>query len=351
MRNQRFDQRLSILLGGLTLFTLLAFLVFGLGIYWWADDLSDAVRVTERGVIGAVVDLYQNWSGRYTANFLAGVSKLMPTALPTYVILALWLIGIGLVVHKLRLKPVYAMLVMVVTLAGLSNPVEVFYWQSGLMAYGLWIACATWLLALHLYKAPWWAGVILAFIMAGISETGTVALVTILFLCSRKYPHVRITLIGALAGAIVLYIAPGNSVRTAEFIRPGLLQAGLLGLQGTGLPLLSLFLFAPLLTLTLVMWFLVVLVRSRRIDRRAALFGCLLTLAVCFTTMVTGYYATGTPLVLRALAIPQYVILAGMILFIASRIRYTLIPAWIEPVTITVLVLLALVRVTELRVL
>lgn len=332
---------------------LLAFAFAALRITWFADDLVDAANVAERGVVGAVVFLYQNWSGRYAANFLAGLAKLVPTSLPTYLVLALWLVATVSIVRKLKVARVYAMVIVVATLAGISNPSEVFFWQSGLMAYGLWISSATVLFALLLYRVPLWACFGWAFFMAGLSETGTMALIVLLAIGALKTKslHVQTSLLGAMIGAVILFIAPGNMVRSANFQRLPIFTVALNTAQGIGLPLAIFAICAPLVALVLVTWLLSVLARVSKHDKAFALAGIAIVALVFAATMFTGYFSTAGPLVPRALAIPQYVMISAALLFIATRGRYARLPRWVEPVMVAALSIVALLRVSELRVL
>ncbi len=208
----------------------------------YADDFCYGARASRLGALASVADEYLHWGGRYTATFLLSLfSENRRVLLDAY-----WLIPIAVIVSTalatLRLMrtlglrdPVTAALA-TATLVSACSWSESVYWLAGGFTYGL--ACALLLALLALELELLWNGLrpsgttigtamLGAFLLSGFNETVMLvhlALLALMILRAARQGAGRATLVplalwllAALVGALVVLLAPGNSVRSAEF--------------------------------------------------------------------------------------------------------------------------------------
>lgn len=262
---------------------LLFYLAAALPVRYAADDLLDVQGKSD--VLTTIRDFYNGWSGRYTYALAKTVTKAVPIWLPAMlVVLGFWL----LVEDK-------ALLVA----CALASPalIESLYWQSGLCNYGLFALGAVALVRLRLRPIT---TVLLAFVTAGLSDAGTVALPVILvgWYVYARDRRALYALVSALAGLAVLLAAPGNAVRMAAFQRADILTSLSYGVRTAGVPLAMAIRYSPFAVLA------VLPLAGITADRPRLLILALVSLGLLLITAFVSYYGAAMPLVPRAMLIP-----------------------------------------------
>lgn len=263
--------------------TLLFYLAAALPVRYAADDLADARGTGD--ILMTIRDFYNGWSGRYTHALAKTVTKVVPVWLPAMlVILGLWL----LVDDKTLLVA-----------CAVASPalIEVFYWQSGLCNYGLFVLGTVALIRLRLRPLT---TVLLAFVTAGVSDAGAVALPVILvgWYAYTRDRRALFALAGALAGLALLLAAPGNAVRMGQFQRADVLTSLSFAVRTAGVPLARTIRYAPLAVIA------VLPLAGLTIDRPRLLVLALVSLGLLLVTAFASYYGAAMPLVPRAMVIP-----------------------------------------------
>jgi hypothetical protein len=281
----------------LALVALICDLIAALPMRYAADDLTDQVGL--RDVSGTIHDFYFGWSGRFSYGLAKTVSKALPVALPTIlVILALWM---------LIRQPV----LVVAYLIAVPNVVQSIYWNAGATGYGLAIIGLVALVCLNLAPVPC---VLLAFVTAGLSDTLAVVMPVVLvaWYALERDRRAIYALCGAIVGLAVSLTSPGNAVRMTYFQRADLLTAIPYGLATTGTFAAQVIHAAPVSLLAVAA---LPACKSPRCPR-AMLIVLLTVLAGCFVASLAAYYATGGPLIARAAAIPVGLVIAGLYLVV-----------------------------------
>ncbi len=235
-----------------------------------ADDYCLKSAVDEQGWLGYVTSMYTGWTGTYSALALQGI---IPSARELVVPILLWL-GIGFAAlflfarallrrflpaaQSIELLALAATcLFLAVFLSSLPNLHEVLFWYTAMAAYGVPLLVAPLLATLILTaNSPWaaWPLFVLCFILAGFNPyvmTLQVGLLGLGLLAARRAPRLRVLilagLLGAVLGAVVVILAPGNAVRAAELgVRPDLPKAVLGALAIAAYPLAQAARQAPL---------------------------------------------------------------------------------------------------------
>lgn len=263
--------------------TLLFYLAAALPVRYAADDLLD-VRGTG-DVLTTIRDFYNGWSGRYTYALAKTVTKVVPVWLPAMlVILGFWL----LVDDKLLLVA-----------CAIASPalIESLYWQSGLCNYGLFVLGVVACIRLRI---GYLTTILLAFVIAGLSDAGVVALPVILvgWYAYTRDRRALVALVGALAGLAVLLAAPGNAVRMGQFQRADVLTSLSFAVRTAGVPLATTIRIAPVAVLA------VLPLACVTVERPRLLVLPLVSLGLLLVTAFASYYGAAMPLVPRAMVIP-----------------------------------------------
>ncbi|HEV7666176.1 MAG TPA: DUF6056 family protein [Chloroflexota bacterium] len=208
-----------------------------------ADDYCTAGLQRAAGFVGAQVDWYQNWSGRFSYYFVVGLFELVGPAivqvLPAVALLALIAAG-GWALRPVAVRqrwPVPTLTATLVSTAvalicvqGAPNVDQSLFWQTGMLTYVLPLVLLTvsigWLARVWAADAvSRWAllgnGVLLL-VTAGLSETSLGVQLTLLVFAVAFALLVRpvratavstflvVGLVASLIGAVLVVIAPGN---------------------------------------------------------------------------------------------------------------------------------------------
>jgi hypothetical protein len=380
--------RRIVFIGALALLAvpLVAFGVIGVFSRYAADDYCTAGQLATAGFSGAQLNLYEGWSGRFSATFLitlleavgiAAVPALAVAALTIWVVAAAWAIrGFAVAVNRpvdVLSSAVLAVLLVYATLRTTADMPQDLYWQTGLVTYLSPLVLATmyagWIARFRsIQRRSIRLGVcfVLAFLAGGTSETFAVAQVVgfafagvVAWLAEkpprRLVPMLLTGLAGALLALATLAVAPGNEVRQAGASRTPL---------GVALPQAMDFMwgwlrltFARPNAITLALLVLLPaailavspspsVVKAKQLITGfvVAIVGILLVILAC---MLPAFYALGTNPPGRAQILPEYLALLGVGL--AGAVLGILAKAYVVPTldrpagrAVAVLALLAL---------
>lgn len=232
-------------LGALLLFTLLKYLWLAGYAHPVADDFCYAAKARGTALWDWSRSEWLNWNGRYASNllmargplvlstdFLPGY-RLVPILLIGFTFLACWWFLRRLTRHRATTAQecLGALVFLALYLNLMPDIGEGFYWYTGAMTYQLGSILLLVHLGLLLGRADvgsWWRlplNVVLAAVIVGMDEIHMVLMVALhigLVLRSVRHGGSRIganaTLLAVvMAGASLMYLAPGNAVRGAMF--------------------------------------------------------------------------------------------------------------------------------------
>lgn len=222
------------------------FLVFG-AIAWQAvlsfpsaDDFCFGYDAIRKGIAQTTVDLYMNWTGRYTSNYIIAWSSASKTILTAdyfifpALIIAANILALGYAIRQIGINSkIFAFVMAVILISGYSLR-ETVFWLSGGITYGL--GCALFVTMIGAEYTLFTRSVskprtgmlvcsVSAILLAGFNETIMVAHVALLSLlvltcliCKKDaVAPLSFILASATIGACIVALAPGNSIReTAE---------------------------------------------------------------------------------------------------------------------------------------
>jgi hypothetical protein len=235
-----------------------------------SDDYCTAAVTLEQGFLAAQSYWYNAWSGRYTFTALVTALELLgdwtARVLPALGVLLWLLIGSWAMLplgrrlgwrQPVLTSFVLASLIIFATLTAAPNIGQSLYWQTGLLTYVLPLIAgalfAGWLLRRALASAASTSAGTLtisfvgSFVLGGLSETSLMLQVALLSLGliaaqlglagQRRRVVVGLLLAalgGALAAGVVMLIAPGTRMRTAQEDDPPVtFERGLLAVRAS----------------------------------------------------------------------------------------------------------------------
>jgi hypothetical protein len=238
----------ALLQAGASAIGILLFAYQGSFTRYMSDDYCDAVIFHSGDVFGALVRRYLTISDRFSNILFIGLAEPFGPGglrfLPG-LLMVLWVGGLvwlaGEVRRRLRLRWPFAidlalgMLLAFVSILGAPNRFQIFYWRSSLSTHFAPIVFLPFLLAFALTqarragagKAAWWVGpaaMLGAFAISGFSEPPAMVLIAgagltlaALWFWKRGASAERALagwiLSGALLALLVMFLAPGNSIR------------------------------------------------------------------------------------------------------------------------------------------
>ena len=214
------------------------------------DDFCYGNRGLHGGAIATVIDEYFGWGGRYTDIFIITEFGSHPTLLLHYYFICPFTILVANFFasrHFLKKTGVVCCrftFIFFVLLVSSYSLRQTLFWLSGSITYGLsnalFITLVGEVFALFSEGAAHAKGRIVilsaaAFILAGFNETIMIAHVVLLlcllygcFMRDHKINRPLATiLILAMIGAIIVYLAPGNSIRSEHFPHPYIIVAAI----------------------------------------------------------------------------------------------------------------------------
>ena len=284
--------------------------VRGIYVRYKADDYWTASVVARLGFWKSQTWWYERWSGRYSYTFLIGIAEAIgPRIVPglVFATIAGWLAATLALCKRLRVECALAVAAAFVFAAseGAPDVPQSILWQTGLLTYVVPVAGFTaWLASTVRRDRVRWYDVVVPCILAGFSESNTIAQVIaiagLVFVFRRRV--FTAGLIASVAGLIVVGIAPGNGVRMSAYARHPLpwIVSGTLSdtasffvreITGSGVPLLLVFvaalLFAPR--------------APKRLAITAVAVALASTLATHFATLAAGF-----PAPQRTLFVPHF---------------------------------------------
>src|SRR5581483_5586885 len=224
-----------------------------------ADDFWTASIVARLGFWKSQTWWYERWSGRFAYTFLIGVVEWIgPAIVPALVTIAIvaWIAATNAAVKNLPL----ALIFVYAAALGAPDVPQAIFWQTGLLTYVVPIAGLTaWLATTIGRDDVRWYDVVAPFVIAGFSETNTIAqiiaLAALAFVFRKRV--FGVALIATVVALIVIALAPGNAVRMSIYQRHPMTWIASHAIAGTGsfffndltqsgLPLLTVFIAAML---------------------------------------------------------------------------------------------------------
>lgn len=234
---------LSIAIG---LFTLIPYIWISQFAHPSADDFSYAVTALKLGILESQIDWYVNWSGRYTATALISFGPVYVKSLFFYKLMPIiWifiLVGMSFWFAK-TLWPecsqtkryLLVLVLLIVYFSFMPQPTEGIYWYAGaatyqaaniltLLFYGLIISCQQLSPQRKNLIVPVTA--VAFFLLMGLNETsmlmhlfGLLCMTGLSALDHKEWDRGLLAiLVVGLIGALIVYMAPGNSVRGSHFM-------------------------------------------------------------------------------------------------------------------------------------
>jgi hypothetical protein len=327
-----------------------------------ADDYCTAGILRTAGFWGGLLNWYMTWSGRFSFYFFIQLAQLFGPGLTRFATalgLGLWFLTaylffaslsrrMGLGITKLSAATLAAVLVMATAL-GAPDRYQSFYWLTGLATYVaplalltlLWtVLVATWGRSFSTWRsvAVGAACFLLAFAVGGFSEVSVgaqLALLTMALLLAainqRTSPRREslMVLAAALAGTItamaVILLAPGNQVRLALMPERAALASTLVSSAWFALAFSAkAFLRAPGVVLLTLVIPLAIAVDGAPILDRAPTRGSklawvvgvgivMMTFLAIVASLFPAVYATSAYPIERALVVPQYLLMGGLV--------------------------------------
>ncbi len=188
---------------------------------FWADDFCSAVFLRNNGYLQSQIMWWNGWTGRYSYIAFLDLVQLFglngAKILPIIQYLLIFLIGFP-----------YS-LISIFYLTTSPNIIQTFYWMTGSLNYfAPFIFLNGFLLLLFKPIRKWtlFAGFMTLLISTGFSEAFGVAnilLLSLLFLILKNTDQRKILIVGIVSTVLslgVMYIAPGNAVRSATVNHP-----------------------------------------------------------------------------------------------------------------------------------
>ncbi len=236
---RRLPPRLPILGAACASTTALVLLaIAGTRARYVADDYYFARGVHELGFWGVQLHFYRTWSGRVSSSLVQATLKYLgPWTAPLFpaVILGLWVLGSWVAVRTLDRRRVLTPTAVValassyvaINIFSAPNLFQTLFWESGSPNYAVpqmvvpWIAAAMfgrrWPILRHVVAA------VLTLFLAATSEPAVVVSVSVLstfaLLHKGKRRQYVGPLLGAVVGAAVVALAPGNAVRQSAIFQ------------------------------------------------------------------------------------------------------------------------------------
>lgn len=196
--------------------------------------------------------MYKTWQGTYSSCFIMplhpGILDEKLYGLTTWILVGMLFVAFWLLFkvvkkncfEKRELKSVYWALLSTVVLAlGMPYPVEGLYWYVGAMHYIPWVATTVinMVIVIELYYSDndkkniglLTASCVISFITSGGNQCTAFAnillllLISVLFVVKKKSWNIVSSLIVAVIGFVIMWIAPGNDVRQSHFNPPGVI--------------------------------------------------------------------------------------------------------------------------------
>lgn len=297
----------------LLVITLAFFLLAAVPIRYVADDFMESNLVQQVGM--PIHWFYQNWTGKFTYALEVGLFKPMDApGIVTVLAIAIWAGALWMLFHRYEF-----LLIIPVAIVAAPDAIEAFYWQSGAIGYAMGIALFT-LLLVAIWRDWRLCAVLLAFILAGTTDTMAVVQIVALIGLWVAFSEHRTTtawaMIGAMIGLAVVLLAPGNAVRRAAFDTTNdIFLVTTFAVRTMAVPIAQAIKSAPLALAGAGMLAYLAGTREPAVRRISGqlLVVLLFVLAIWFTAAFASYYAAAMPLVKRASSIVVYfTLLAGL---------------------------------------
>jgi len=204
-------------------------------IRYWVDDFCSSALLYKEGFWGTQISLWNTWTGRYSATFFTSlIETIGPTAIKFLPLVLLWLLIIS-AKKMLFGSIVFASLFIVLALTNSPNIVQSLYWQTGSLNYLIPFVFLNIFMGILISKKeklfiP--LAFLLMFIAGGFSEAFALAALTLIFFVivgiliinpkdKKKYLKISIAgFIGVLISIIIMFLAPGNSLRGLNVTKP-----------------------------------------------------------------------------------------------------------------------------------
>lgn len=215
-----------------------------------ADDFCYGMISHAQGILKNVIVSYQAVNGRYASTLLVATLTNYPVLVTHYLFLVPWTILLILAVtvhrllHSIDVRGFGFYLLTMVFMVGCLHWWEAILWLTGGVTYGVSFAILLWLFSQEIgwfgeYKKPNPPSVIFvgfsSIILAGFNETVMVAHLGFLSCCliglwikgrARSLLIVfAIIFLCALVGALIVKLAPGNTIRAQTYAPPNAIFA------------------------------------------------------------------------------------------------------------------------------
>ncbi len=271
-----------------------------------------------RGLVGTVNVAYQTWTGKYSYALAVGVFKpLNIPALPTLLAVGIILLSLRALLPVTPYRDIGICLLTVTVILVSPAAIECWFWQSGAFGYALGIALAC-LLFWSFTRSALLAALV-AFVLAGTTDTMAVLLPIVLGFVLMLYPAYRraiaAALLAALLGLVIDLLAPGTAVRAGVMPHAGIVVSAWYALRTTGVFVAKMLNTAPLAVgawLLFLWWYVPPYTLDRHRKHQRLLVVIVGLLAVNFAAAFTSYYSMSVQPGERASIIPIFFTLIGL---------------------------------------
>jgi hypothetical protein len=289
-----------------------------------ADDFCHVVATHQLGILGNVANEYQTWTGQWSYALFTSLTKILPMWATPFFILLLWLLVFVMFARQWIILIGLTLILATLTMA--PNVFQSVYWEAATLknSFFLVLLCFELWLVFYLPETPLTFGILAlyAIFTAGMSDLGgivqVIAVVVVLLIFPERYRSLYACLVGAVAGFLIVALAPGTEVRRTFFPPSNIIQSVIDGVHVAGYPIAMAIKQSPLAMAALIV---IALFQGQQThlshpEKRAIrLKMIVLLVSVLFLNTISeiaAYYTTSRPIADRTQIIPLFLSLTAI---------------------------------------
>lgn len=233
----KLNKKLLILTPILILFGISTYYVLTTSnlVRFWADDFCSSVLLRNNGYFNSQLIWWKGWTGRYSSTFFTSLIELFglegAKLLPVIQYILFSVSSLFIFTFSFPIAIIFT----TIFLLNSSNIIQSFYWMTGSLNYFAPFIFLNFFLSLLFLKYKKYfklLGFIILFIATGFSESfGVANLLLLTFLIfviyfsnfkkkKEKYSILIFGVISTLLSLFLMYLAPGNAVRSSTVTHP-----------------------------------------------------------------------------------------------------------------------------------